>query len=816
MFNKFNLFVCDPGNYEKKDDGYGSSNITVLEGLEAVRKRPGMYIGNTGTVGLHHLIYEVVDNSIDEYLAGHGSQIEITLHLDGSVTISDNARGIPVDKHPSGKSALEVVMTILHAGGKFDNEIYKTSGGLHGVGASVVNALSSYCRVEVKKNGGVYEQEYKCGIPQFDVRRIGDTSSHGTTTTFKPDSTIFQETTEFSFDYLCARLRELSFLNKGICIRLIDEVKDKTQEFKYEGGLISFVEYLNRSKVVIHPKPIYMLVDREETVIEIALQWNDSYSESVYSYANNINTMEGGAHLTGLRGALTRVVNQLASNDKAVQNLKEGLSPEDIREGLTGVVHVKLRDPQFEGQTKNKLANSRIRTLVESSLNEKLTDYFHENPDISKKIVSKIVDAARARIAARKAKELTRRKSALDLGGLPGKIADCQDRDPANCELFIVEGDSAGGSAKQGRDRKTQAVLPLKGKILNVEKATTDKMLSNQEIRLLVQALGTGIGRHDNDVDISKLRYHKIVIMTDADVDGAHIRTLFLTFFYRQMQEVIKRGHLYIAQPPLYRYKKQKVEHYLKDDSALEKFLVETAMQDASILDNNSKVIELSVVKNMLSCVERRNRITSILSRRRSSIIVSFLANYNTLTPEIFYNKSGFEKLIEEIKLHVLKYGHIHTKIDFDNEHNRYFAVLDLQLSGKPYYFKFDFDFISSSEFEELKRLSSQLESTFALPLKFSHDKKSRVISSWVELREFLLSEGRSGAYIQRYKGLGEMNAEQLWETTMQPSTRQFLQVTIEDAIEADNIFSMLMGDDVPPRKEFIESNALNVRNLDA
>ncbi|MGY3803091.1 DNA topoisomerase (ATP-hydrolyzing) subunit B [Pigmentibacter ruber] len=815
MFNKNKAIVYDPNNSQKNDDGYGSSNITVLEGLEAVRKRPGMYIGNTGSVGLHHLIYEIVDNSIDEYLAGHGSQIDITLHLDGSVTIADNARGIPVDKHPSGKSALEVVMTILHAGGKFDNEIYKTSGGLHGVGASVVNALSSYCRVEVKKNGGVYEQEYKCGIPQFEVRRIGDTNAHGTCTTFKPDPTIFQETTEFSFDYLSSRLRELSFLNKGICIKLVDEVKDKSQEFKYEGGLVSFVEYLNRSKVVIHTKPIYMLVDKDETVVEIALQWNDGYSENVYSYANNINTIEGGAHLTGLRGALTRVVNQLASADKNAQNLKEGLSPDDIREGLTGVVHVKLRDPQFEGQTKNKLANSRIRTLVESSLNEKLTDYFHENPDIAKKIVSKIVDAARARIAARKAKELTRRKSALDLGGLPGKIADCQDRDPANCELFIVEGDSAGGSAKQGRDRRTQAVLPLKGKILNVEKATTDKMLSNQEIRLLVQALGTGIGRHDNDVDISKLRYHKIVIMTDADVDGAHIRTLFLTFFYRQMQEVIKRGHLYIAQPPLYRYKKQKVERYLKDDVALEKFLVEIAMQDAFILDGKDQTIEISVVKNMLSCVERRNRISSILSRRRSNVFINFLSNHNSISPETFYNKNGFEKFVEEINLHCLKYGHVHTRIDFDSEHNRYFATIDLQLSGKSYHFKFDFDFISSSEFEELKRLSKQLETTFQLPLKYSHDKKTKSVTSWIELREFLLAEGRSGAYIQRYKGLGEMNAEQLWETTMQPSTRQFLQVTIEDAMEADNIFSMLMGDDVPPRKEFIEANALNVRNLD-
>lgn len=801
---------------EKKETSYDSGSITVLEGLEAVRKRPGMYIGSTSTAGLHHLIYEVVDNSIDEFLAGFGTRVEIRLHLDGSVTVSDNARGIPVDKHPSGKSALEVVMTVLHAGGKFNNDVYKTSGGLHGVGASVVNALSSHCRVEIKKNGGIYEQEYKCGVPLYDVRRIGDTDQTGTSTTFKPDASIFQETTEFSFDYLSGRLRELSFLNKGICIALIDEINDKSQEFKYEGGLVSFVEFLNRSKTVIHPKPIYLLLERENTSLEIALQWNDGYSESIYSYANNINTVDGGTHLTGMRAALTRVVNGLAAQDKHAQNLKEGLSPEDIREGLTAVVHVKLSDPQFEGQTKNKLANSRIRTLVESSLNEKLTDYFHENPDIAKKIVSKIVDAARARIAARKAKELTRRKSALDLGGLPGKIADCQDRDPANCELFIVEGDSAGGSAKQGRDRKIQAVLPLFGKILNVEKATTDKMLSNQSIRLLVQALGTGIGRHEGDVDIAKLRYHKVIIMTDADVDGAHIRTLLLTFFYRQMREIIERGHLYIAQPPLYKYKKQKLDRYIKDDTELEKFLLESSLMNAVIQDAGGKEVESSVTKNMLICVERRNRVLSILSRRRSSLVMNYITSANRLTKDIFYNKSELESIVIDLKDYVLKQAaHITYRIDFDSENNRYFVDIDLQISGKPYRFKLDFDFLNSSEFEELKKLTNQLETTITTPLKYVTDKKEKTFSSWTELKEFLLAEGRNGAYIQRYKGLGEMNAEQLWETTMRPEVRQLLQVTIEDAIAADDIFSMLMGDDVPPRKEFIESNALNVRNLD-
>ena len=796
-------------------DNYSSENITVLEGLEAVRKRPGMYIGNTSSVGLHHLIYEIIDNSIDEFLAGYGDIITIILHLDGSVTVTDNARGIPVDRHPSGKSALEVVMTVLHAGGKFNNDVYKTSGGLHGVGASVVNALSSHCRVEVRKNGGLYEQEYKYGTPVYDVRRIGDTNSHGTLTTFKPDATIFTETTQFHFDYLCGRLRELSFLNKGLSIKLIDEINDKSEEFKYLGGLVSFVEYLNRNKNPIHSKIIYMNAEREETSIEIALQWNDSYSESVYSYANNINTADGGTHLTGMRGAITRVINNLSENDKSVQSLKEGLSSEDIREGLTGVIHVKLMDPQFEGQTKNKLSNSRIRTFVESFLNEKLSDYFHENPDISKKIINKIVDAARARIAARKAKELTRRKTALDLGGLPGKIADCQDRDPANCELFIVEGDSAGGSAKQGRDRKIQAVLPLFGKILNVEKATVDKMLSNMSVRLLVQALGTGIGRHEGDVDVSKLRYHKVVIMTDADVDGAHIRTLLLTFFYRQMKEIIQRGHLYIAQPPLYKYKKGKTERYLKDDTELEKFLTEISLLEAKILDNNDNNIEISVVKNMLVCVERRNKILSLLSRRRSIKFMEYISKRD-IAKEIFYKKLEFENEMKLLNEYIVNHGHIIIKIDFDVEHNRYFSMVDIQLSGKPFRFKFDFDFIHSTEYEEFIKISKQLDETFEMPLKYIHEKKTKILLSWTELREFFLFDGRSGAYIQRYKGLGEMNAEQLWETTMRPESRQLLQVTIDDAMAADDIFSMLMGDDVPPRKEFIESNALNVRNLDA
>ncbi|MBX9702861.1 MAG: hypothetical protein K2X39_01785 [Silvanigrellaceae bacterium] len=511
---------------------------------------------------------------------------------------------------------------------------------------------------------------------------------------------------------------------------------------------------------------------------------------------------------------MTRVINQISSDDKHVQSLKEGLSADDIREGLTAVIHVKLRDPQFEGQTKSKLGNSRIRTLVESSLNEKLNEFFHENPDVAKKVVFKIAEAARARIAARKARELTRRKSALDLGGLPGKIGDCQERDPALCELFIVEGDSAGGTAKQGRDRRIQAVLPLKGKILNVEKATTDKMLSNQEIRLLVQALGTGIGR--DEFDISKLRYHKIIIMTDADVDGSHIRTLLLTFFYRQMKELIERGHLYIAQPPLYKYKKGKFEKYIKDDGEIEKFLIEIGLEDAEITDANDQLIEYNTVRNMLVWVEKMNKLVSLLSRRRSKDVISYFLKQKNLSPDIFFSEEKFDEFLKVFKEYFSKLGHLNLQKDFDIEHNRFFANINIQLNGKLYQFKFDFDFIHSPEFEELKTISIKLENTYPLPLTFKHPKKPFKANSWHELRESSISEARSGAYIQRYKGLGEMNVEQLWDTTMQPSSRQLLQVNIEDAISADDIFSMLMGDEVPPRKEFIESNALNVRNLDA
>jgi DNA gyrase subunit B len=802
-------------------DVYGAGQIQILEGLEAVRKRPGMYIGDTATAGLHHLVYELVDNSIDEFLAGHGNTIDIHLHLDGSVTVADNARGIPTEVHSEGRTALEVVMTVLHAGGKFNNSVYKVSGGLHGVGASVVNALSSDCRVEVRQKGKVYEQTYKQGIPTGPVRVVGESSTTGTRTTFKPDATIF-ETVEYSFDVLAGRLRELSFLNKGVGIRIVDEINDRQAEFRYDGGLRSFVEFLNRNKNPIHDRIVHVHESRDDVEVEVALQWNDGYTESVFSYANNINTIEGGTHLTALRSSLTRVINQLAQNEKAVQQLKEGLASEDIREGLTAVLHVKLSEPQFEGQTKSKLGNSKVRTAVEGLLNERLGEFFHENPDVAKKVVGKMVDAARARIAARKARELTRRKGALDMSGLPGKIADCQEKDPALCELFIVEGDSAGGSAKQGRDRKTQAVLPLRGKILNVEKASADRMLANQEIRNLVQALGTSIGRVD--FDISKIRYHKIIVMTDADVDGAHIRTLLLTFFYRQMPEVIQRGYLYIAQPPLYKFKKNKVERYLKDDSELEAFLLENALSDLAVVDAKGATIEPHVVKNMCRCVERFDRVHGALGRRRGGHFIDEVLGVSKDNPigvELFSQEASLKAFLDGLSATFKKRGFLDHTILFDAEYNAFYAQIVARVDGQTFRFRFDRDFVNAGDFKELRDLHRQLTEGFSFPLTLSMasatgtQKEPKTVDGWIDLHKQLNRLGKQGASIQRYKGLGEMNAEQLWETTMNIETRKLLRVEIEDAIEADDLFSMLMGDDVPPRKEFIETNALQVRHLD-
>lgn len=812
---------------------YTAANIQVLEGLEAVRKRPGMYIGSTSIDGLHHLVYEVVDNSIDEAMGGHCDLITITIHVDGSVSVLDNGRGIPVTEHPKEKkSALEVVMTVLHAGGKFDDKAFAFSGGLHGVGASVVNALSEWCVVEVKQNQKVHQQSYNRGVPKGPVEITGSTELRGTFTRFKPDAEIFSET-KFEFDTLSRRLRELAFLNKGIRIHLVDEIQDKKSEFHYEGGLVSFCEFLARGKNCLHPKPVSISgsqMDAEGKLIaevECVLQWTDAYNESLFSYVNNIHTMEGGTHMTGMRAALTRVVNSFAQSSGMMKSFKDGITGDDIREGLTGIVSVRIKNPEFQGQTKTKLGNAEVRPWVEQIVSEKLSEYFEQNPTIVKKVVQKIIDAARARIAARKARELTRRKGALDMAGLPGKMADCQERDPALCELFLVEGDSAGGSAKQARDRRTQAVLPLRGKILNVEKARFDKMLSSQEIKLLIQAMGTGIGKAD--FDISKLRYHKIILMTDADVDGAHIRTLLLTFFFRQMPQIIERGYLYIAQPPLYKYKKGKTERYLKDDRDLLEFLIETGTSAIEISDAENKVIERSTIHTLITKLDRYNELLDLAARRRCKEVIEYIVLHDELGPPDLADetkaKSFAEDLIQKLQDKFSEKGIYATyQINFDQEHSRYQVVMETRVNNVPRISVIDAGMFSSGEIVELRRIRQQLDGLARAPFSYrssvkteteSSDQNTGKLSSLNELYELIEQEGRKGAYIQRYKGLGEMNPDQLCETTMDETRRMLLQVEIEDALEADTLFSTLMGDDVDPRREFIQTNALNVKNLD-
>ncbi len=830
----------------QNSNNYTADNIQVLEGLEAVRKRPGMYIGSTSADGLHHLVYEIVDNSIDEAMGGHCDTIEVSIHLDGSVSVKDNGRGIPVSTHAKeGKSALEVVMTVLHAGGKFDDKAFAFSGGLHGVGASVVNALSEWCRVEVRQNGKVHQQSYKRGVPDGGLQVIGATDTHGTTTIFKPDVEIFSET-KFSFDVLTKRLRELAFLNKGVKIVLTDETSDQASTFHYEGGLLSFCEFQVKGKTPLHQNPVYIFGEQRDSSgklmaqMEAVMQWTDAYSESFFSYVNNINTVDGGTHLTGLRSALTRVVNGFAEKTGALKGLKdENITGDDIREGLTGVIAVRIKNPEFQGQTKSKLGSAEVRPWVEQIVGEKLTDYFNENPEIVKRVVTRIIDAARARIAARKAKELTRRKGALDFAGLPGKMADCQERDPALCELFLVEGDSAGGSAKQARDRRTQAVLPLRGKILNVEKARFDKMLSSQEIKLLIQALGTGIGR--DDFDINKLRYHKIILMTDADVDGAHIRTLLLTFFFRQMPQVIERGYLYIAQPPLFKYKKGKVERYLKDDRELMEFLSDVGLNNVAIVDRNNKKIERGVISGLLTKLIRYNELLDMTSRRRAREIVECLVINDQLDATALANEEKAQSLIKTITEYVKEKlvnqrVFIEGKCIFDQEYSRYRLSFETRIKDVPQTSIVDAGLFASGEMVELRRINKQLREIAEPPFTFtdvaSHAAKEKAadedteadnttssksgnLASLDALRDFIAEQGRKGAYIQRYKGLGEMNPDQLAETTMQDDKRTILQVAVEDAMEADRLFSTLMGDDVEPRREFIQTNAINVRNLD-
>ncbi|UCF88283.1 MAG: DNA topoisomerase (ATP-hydrolyzing) subunit B [bacterium] len=832
---------------------YTAEKIKVMEGLDAVRKRPSMYIGNTSVEGLHHLVYEVVDNSIDEAMGGYCDTIMAIIRADNSIVVEDNGRGIPVDMHKKmKKSAAEVVMTTLHAGGKFENSAYKVSGGLHGVGVSVVNALSEKLELEIWRDGKVYTQSYVRGKPLSKLQVVGKTRKKGTKITFLPDTQIF-ETNEFSFDILSQRLRELSFLNAGVKITIEDERADKRNEFQYKGGIVQFVEHLNRNRVPVHRKPIHIQGARGDIVVDIAFQYNDTYKESIFSYANNINTHEGGSHLVGFKAAMTRTVNHYAVSNNLLKNVKVGLSGDDIREGLAAVISVKLPEPQFEGQTKTKLGNSEIKGIVEVMVNEMLGAFLEENPSVGRKIVAKATEAARAREAARKAKELTRRKGALDVADLPGKLADCQARDPAQAELFLVEGDSAGGSAKQGRDRRTQAILPLRGKILNVEKARDDKMLSNQEIRTIITALGTGFGE---EVDLEKLRYHKIIIMTDADVDGSHIRTLLLTFFYRKMPKIVERGFLYIAQPPLYRIKKGREERYLQNEKELSAFLAQEGVRDlrlsAPALKESFESSRFSVIfQSATRFVEMMNR----LERRRFDPRLVLALALEGVDRKVLGDRTRFGKKMENALTYLTavypEMEPMKMELVEDEEHSGWAAVVTTRKNGSRWVTRVDPELMARPSYVEMLKLARGLKilGTEMVLLgngsardqeapageeaqagggvkKEEADKKGKDMvrpeerellrtRRIGELVRFVLERGRKGANIQRYKGLGEMNPEQLWETTMNPEKRALQKVTIEDAVEADDIFNTLMGDVVEPRRDFIERNALNVRNLD-
>jgi DNA gyrase subunit B len=820
------------GNAAGADD-YGADKIKVLEGLEAVRKRPAMYIGSTGASGLHHLVYEVVDNSIDEALGGYCDQVNATIHIDGSVTVVDNGRGIPVDLHESGKSAAEVVLTVLHAGGKFDNDSYKVSGGLHGVGVSVVNALSETLDLEIWRNGQVYQQSYERGRPTTGLEITGTTKRRGTKVTFKPDPAIF-ETTVYSFDTLAQRLRELAFLNGGILITLDDERDGKSHKFHYDGGIVSFVQHLNTNKAAVNEKPIYMRGEKDGIDAEIALQWNDGYAETLYSFANNINTHEGGTHLSGFRSALTRTVNSYATKNNLSKDLKESVSGEDIREGLTAVISVKIPHPQFEGQTKTKLGNTEVKGIVEAIVNDKLGAFLEENPAVARKVIGKAIDAARARDAARKARDLVRRKGALDGSSLPGKLADCQERDPALSELYIVEGESAGGSAKQGRDRRFQAILPLKGKILNVEKARFDKMLGSDEIKTMIAALGCGIG--GDDFNLEKLRYHRIIIMTDADVDGSHIRTLLLTFFYRQLPRIIENGYIYIAQPPLFRAKRGKSETYIKDERDLETFLIKRSVE--------ARVVRLPAVNREISGAELEKLLQKMIAHQKFLQTVERRGHPREIVEALLSAGADREYFADKEKLEgVARKLTMPTRtvtVQPDEEHNRYLLHIEDRSSGYPRQHTIGVDFVTAGEYRtllanhrDIPTLGGEIVvSTTADVVNDAADadetasgeaKPGRVkvqppdvtLHSLDELVEFFITAGKKGIAINRYKGLGEMNPDQLWSTTMDPSIRTLLQVRAEDHTEADLMFTTLMGDQVEPRRKFIEDNALDVKNLD-
>ncbi len=810
-----------PDSISKVNTEYNADQIKILEGLEAVRKRPGMYIGDTGFRGFHHCVYEIVDNAVDEALAGYCTEIIVIIHVDNSMTVVDNGRGIPTDMVPGeGVSAAEIVYTKLHAGGKFNEEggAYKVSGGLHGVGASVVNALSKWVRIEIKKHGKLHRLEFAYGAAKEPLKVIGDCDikDTGTTVTFKSDTEIF-EVHEYNYDTLANRFREMAFLNRGLKIVMKDERTDKGETFHYEGGLAEFASYLNRAKTPIHKDPIYFFQSRDNYEVEVAMQWTDGYSEVLTSYANNINTPEGGVHVSGFKTALTRVLNNYAKDNNIMKNIKIALTGDDMREGLTAIISVKLTNPQFEGQTKSKLGNSEVEGIVNSLIGDRFKIYLEENPNVGKTILKKSIDAAAAREAARKARELTRRKSVLDFSGLPGKMADCQEKDPEFCEIYIVEGDSAGGSAKQGRDRRTQAVLPLKGKILNVEKARYDKMLSNDEIKMLVQAIGTSIGK--DSFDVSKLRYYKIVIMTDADVDGSHIRTLLLTLFYRHLPEIVERGHLYIAQPPLFRYKKGKNEKYLKDTGELESYLVSSALNDTTI-EIDGKVVEVETVKALVNKFRNYNESLESYDRHYDAFFLKTLVEDATLTAEMMKDKAKLEAFAKMITAKLMSPGQVvlkkyDLKVEEDVKNLAYQLKIQIVSPLKTKNFRIGSQFADSAEFASLMNqfegIEKYLKSTFAI----KDQNNASQHEGLQNFAKFVSEDGRQGAYIQRYKGLGEMNPEQLWETTMDPKNRTLLQVKIEDTIDADQVFSVLMGDQVEPRREFVETNALNVRNLD-
>jgi DNA gyrase subunit B len=792
-------------------ENYTAEDIKVLKGLDAVRKRPGMYIGDTDDVsGLHHMVYEVVDNAIDEALAGYADKVQVTIHVDNSVTVEDNGRGIPVDIHKEeGRSAAEVIMTELHAGGKFDNNSYKVSGGLHGVGVSVVNFLSEWLELEIHREGYIYRQRYERGIPVSSIEKGEKTTQRGTRVTFKADQEIFS-VTEMNYETLSQRLRELAFLNSGVFIAIRDERTEKHHDFCYEGGIVSFVTDLNKNKTPLHEPPIFIKDEKDGEGVEIALQWNDGYTENIYTFTNTIKNTDGGTHLVGFKGALTRTVNKYMVDTGVLEKAKLSLEGDDIREGLTAVISVKIRDPKFSSQTKDKLVSSHVKTWVEQVVNERLGEYFEENPREAKRITEKIIEAARAREAARKARELTRRKGALDSASLPGKLADCSERDPRFCEIFFVEGDSAGGSAKQGRDRRFQAILPLKGKILNVEKARLDKMLSSEEIRLMITALGTGIGA--DDFDIAKLRYHKIIIMTDADVDGSHIRTLILTFFFRHMQEVIKRGHLYIAQPPLFKVSQGKKDTYLKDESEKSRFLMNRVAEAVEITPHVGMPVRGNVLVEMLQRMEEyRNHSRKLAATAIPRGAIDILMGEHFLDRTVFADDDKLQRVQQALT--GAGFENVRVVTDEITETPVLQFTVGGNGSGKKHVV--NTELLGQYEFRQVSKAYDQLSAFGLPPYTVKHGEETTVYTDIDALLDQIYKLAEKGLSIQRYKGLGEMNPDQLWETTMNPETRRLLQVTIEDAVGAEELFTILMGDQVEPRRVFIQENALDVKNLD-